>query len=430
MNPSHPTKPLPEKVIRRLEQILFDLLPQLNQAVQNGRPADAELNQWLRTHRELGSRDRRFLSQAVFRHYRWYGWTHNTLQLDLPAATLLSALLEESDTTQWIEHLAQYNTFPKSLEPLGQATLEEKIERLTQTFHLPLALTQLITPEASQVISPELLEKALPAFQQRMPLWIRTRTNSTALQEALAAENINATPHPFTQNTLSIPSGINLKHKLSNCAGQFVVQDLASQCVAHICAPIAGQLWWDACAGSGGKALHLADLMKQEGAILASDPRPDALIELKKRARSCGIRTIQTQTLDATQTVPGEERYDGVLLDAPCSGWGTWSRNPDARWRTSLKDVRQATRRQAAILTNAAQAVKPGGVLIYAVCTITLPETTEQLDTFLTAHPEFEREPFHHPLTGEATDGTLQLIPSRHDGMFIARLRKRAASAA
>ena len=220
MNPSHPTKPLPEKVIRRLEQILFDLLPQLNHAVQNGRPADAELNQWLRTHRELGSRDRRFLSQAVFRHYRWYGWTHNTLQLDLPAATLLSALLEESDTTQWIEHLAQYNTFPKSLEPLGQATLEEKIERLTQTFHLPLALTQLITPEASQVISPELLEKALPAFQQRMPLWIRTRTNSTALQEALAAENINATPHPFTQNTLSIPSGINLKHKLSNCAGQ------------------------------------------------------------------------------------------------------------------------------------------------------------------------------------------------------------------
>lgn len=429
MNPSHPTKPLPEKVIRRLEQILFDLLPQLNHAVQNGRPADAELNQWLRTHRELGSRDRRFLSQAVFRHYRWYGWTHNTLQLDLPAATLLSALLEESDTTQWIEHLAQYNTFPESLEPLGQATLEEKIERLTQTFHLPLALTQLITPEAPQVISPELLEKALPAFQQRMPLWIRTRTNSTALQKALAAENINATPHPFTQNALSIPSGINLKHKLSDCAGQFVVQDLASQCVAHICAPIAGQLWWDACAGSGGKALHLADLMKQEGAILASDPRPDALIELKKRARACGIRTIQTQTLDATQTVPGEERYDGVLLDAPCSGWGTWSRNPDARWRTSLKDVRQATRRQAAILTNAAQAVKPGGVLIYAVCTITLPETTEQLDTFLTAHPEFEREPFHHPLTGEATDGTLQLIPSRHDGMFIARLRKRAASA-
>jgi 16S rRNA (cytosine967-C5)-methyltransferase len=428
MNPSHPTKPLPEKVIRRLEQIFFDLLPALNQAVQAGRPVDVELNQWMREHRELGSRDRRFLSQAVFRHYRWYGWTHHALQLDLPAATLLSALLEESETTQWIEHLSQQNTFPEPLEPLGQLTLEEKIERLTKTFQISLSATQLITPDAPEVIDAELLKKSLPAFQQRMPLWIRTRATLAALQEALSAEKINATPHPFAPNTLSIPSGINLKQKLSACAGQFVVQDLASQCVAHVCAPIAGQLWWDACAGSGGKALHLADLMKQQGAILASDPRPDALNELKKRARACGIRTIQTQTLDATQTVPGDERYDGVLLDAPCSGWGTWSRSPDARWRTSLKDVRQATRRQAAIFNNAAQAVKPGGVLIYAVCTITIPETTEQLAAFLTAHPEFELEPFHHPLTGEPTNGTLQLIPSRHDGMFIARLRKQAAT--
>lgn len=428
MNPSHPTKPLPEKVIRRLEQILFDLLPLLNQAVQNGRPADAELNQWMRNHRELGSRDRRFLSQAVFRHFRWYGWTHRTLQLNLPAATLLSALLEEPDSTQWIEHLSQYNTFPEPLEPLGQATLEEKVERLTQTFHLPLATHQLITPEAPQVISPELLEKALPAFQQRMPLWIRTRASITDMQEALTAEKIDSTPHPFTLSALSIPSGINLKQKLTERTGQFVVQDLASQCVALVCAPLAGQLWWDACAGSGGKALHLADLMQQQGAIVASDPRIDALSELKKRARACGIRTIQMQALDATKAVPGEERYDGVLLDAPCSGWGTWSRNPDARWRTSLKEVRQAARRQAAILHSAARAVKPGGILVYAVCTITLPETTEQLNAFLAAHPNFELEPFHHPLTGEPTNGTLQLIPSKHDGMFIARLRKQAAS--
>ena len=143
-------------------------------------------------------------------------------------------------------HLSQHNTFPEPLEPLGQATLEEKVERLTQTFHLPLSTHQLITPEAPQVISPELLEKALPAFQQRMPLWIRTRASITDMQEALTAEKIDSTPHPFTLSALSIPSGINLKQKLTERTGQFVVQDLASQCVALVCAPLAGQLWWDA----------------------------------------------------------------------------------------------------------------------------------------------------------------------------------------
>ncbi len=425
MKSPYPAKPLPEKVINRLEQILFEILPPLEEAVHSGRPADIELSQWMRSRRELGSRDRRFLSQAVFRHFRWMGWTRLGLQLDLPEAALLSALLEEPTESQWIQHLTQHITFPSPLAPLGALPLAEKIDQINQTFQSSLTDSHLITPDATSVIHPDVLARSLPAFQHRPPTWIRSRIGSEELLNALTAENIPAESSPQHPHAIAIPSGINLQQRLEKGPGQFVVQDLASQCVGQVCAPLAGQLWWDCCAGSGGKSLHLADLMKQQGGVLASDPRESALIELKKRARTCGIRMIQSQVLDATKEKPGTYLYDGVLVDAPCSGWGTWARSPDARWRTSTKDVRQSARRQQAILKNAAQAVKPGGTLVYAVCTLTQPETDQQAAAFLEAHPHFELDPFRHPITGELTSGMIQPFPSQHDGMFIARFRKK-----
>jgi len=115
------------------------------------------------------------------------------------------------------------------------------------------------------------------------------------------------------------------------------------------------------------------------------------------------------------------------MVDAPCSGWGTWSRNPDARWRSSRRDVAQCATRQLKILNNVKWCVKPGGVLIYAVCSITCPETEEVVMNFLDQQEDFKLEPFTHPLTGEQTNGQLQIWPweSPGDGMFIARLRRK-----
>ena len=150
------------------------------------------------------------------------------------------------------------------------------------------------------------------------------------------------------------------------------------------------------------------------------------LSRTKKTRPHLRIRMIQSQILDATQEKPGTHLYDGVLVDAPCSGWGTWARSPDARWRTSTKEVRQSARRQQAILKNVAQAVKSGGTLVYAVCTLTQPETDEQVAAFLDIHPAFELDPFRHPITGELT-GRDSTFASQHDGMFIARFRKKTA---
>jgi len=201
-----------------------------------------------------------------------------------------------------------------------------------------------------------------------------------------------------------------------------VVQDISSQAVGRVADPKTGEEWWDCCAGAGGKALHLMDLMK-DGKLLASDNRIPVLKELKKRARKHGIRHIRTQPFNAVNDEPFTKTFDGVLVDAPCSGWGTWSRNPDARWRASRRDVVQCATRQLKILNNVKWCVKPGGTLVYSVCTITRPETEEVVMNFLDHHSNFKLAPFANPLTGEQTDGQLQIWPwdADCDGMFIAK---------
>ena len=234
--------------------------------------------------------------------------------------------------------------------------------------------------------------------------------------------------HAAHPTALSLTGGVSLAKALPGQAGQFVVQDIASQCVGHVCNPQKGADWWDCCAGAGGKALHLMDLMELEGKVLATDIRSSVLKELKKRARKYGIRNIRTQTHNAVYDEPFKKAFDGILVDAPCSGWGTWARNPDARWRTSKRDVTQCANRQIKILNNAAWCAKPGGVLVYAVCTFTRPETEEVVMHFLEHNHEFSLDPFPNPLTGKTTAGTLQVWPwdGPGDAMFIARFRRDA----
>lgn len=223
---------------------------------------------------------------------------------------------------------------------------------------------------------------------------------------------------------ISVEAGTSLG-KLGH-GGQFEVQDVASQAVTLVSAPASGSDWWDACAGAGGKAVHLADFIGQDGKVLATDIRPEALHECKKRSRAGGISIIRMQLHDLAKDAPFTKEFDGVLVDAPCAGWGTWSRNPDARWRSDPRDPAQKRNLQLRMLKNAAQCVKPGGALIYSACTFTREETTEVIERFLLEHPGFALEPFAHPLTGETTNGTLQIWPweGPGDGMFIARLRR------
>lgn len=425
---------LPEKVVRRHFEILSDILPEFSALViQEGRPADTLLNAWLRSRRELGSRDRRFLAQAIFSYFRWYGWTVARLQLEPVAAALLGTALDVEDLPQSFQYLESRCSLPFSVEPMAHLDLEEKRTLLNEQFKSlpdfrPLQHTDLVIPGIGGLISRQQIEPCIQAFQQRPPAWIRCRTDAGELLSALTEKGIQAHRHATMPQALSVEAGVSLEHALSGQGGRFVVQDIGSQLVGCIADPQPANDWWDCCAGSGGKALHLMDLMQQNGKVLASDVRLPVLKELKKRARKYGIKNIRTQPFNAVNDEPFTKTFDGVLVDAPCSGWGTWSRNPDARWRASRRDVVQCAARQLKILSNVKWCVKPGGTLVYAVCTVTRPETEEVVMNFLDQHENFSLAPFTNPLNGEPTGGQLQIWPweGPGDGMFIAKFVRKA----
>lgn len=425
---------LPEKVVRRHADMLAELLPEITKlVVESGRPADTLLNQHLRMHKELGSRDRRFLSHAVFSYFRWYGWTVARLKLPVAEACLIGAALDGNTLDDSFQYLATRCKLPGPIEPMGDKTLEEKRAALNECFKdipgfQPLEPADLVFPDFGSMVDPAMADRCVAAFQQRPPTWLRTRGEPGPILQALADQKIPCSMHGHIATAAAIEGGASLSNLLSAHASQYVVQDIASQCVGLVCAPESGEDWWDCCAGAGGKALHLMDLMQQNGTVLATDVRAPALKELKKRARKYGVRGIRTQPYNAAHDEPFRKTFDGVLVDAPCSGWGTWSRNPDARWRSSKRDVVQCATRQVKILANAAWCVKPGGTLVYAVCTFTRPETEEAVMNFLDQNPTFQPEPFTNPLTGEATTGLLQIWPwdSLGDAMFIARFVRAA----
>ncbi len=428
-NNNTPPRPLPEKVLRRHAEMLAELLPEITRLViEEKRPADGLLARHLRAHKELGSRDRRFLSQAVFSYFRWHGWTVGKLKLPPAEACLLGATLDSAELSESFRYLEGRCTLPSPVEPLGGRPLAEKAAALNEWFKnapgfQPLETTDLVPPGFESMIDPEQTQLNIEQIQQRPPTWIRARTETGKLVQALADHDVPGHTHGHLPAALSVAGGISLANALASHTAQFVVQDIASQCVGHACDPQKGADWWDCCAGAGGKSLHLMDLMGQDGKLLATDTRIDALKELKKRARRYGIRNIRTQPHNAVHDEPFNKTFDGVLVDAPCSGWGTWGRNPDARWRSSKRDVVQCATRQLKILNHVVWCVKPGGTLVYAVCTITRPETEEVVMNFLEANPAFKLAPFPNPLTGEETSGQLQIWPwdGPGDGMFIAR---------
>lgn len=414
-------KTLNEKIIAQQTRLAAEVLETMTPHVLEHRhPADRVLHRFFKNRRELGSRDRRFLSELFFSWFRWLGWTR-ALNLKPLEAAALSWLLDQTDL-----HAALQSSARPGWAPLGGRTLDEKLAALRLWFPAfqTLEKSALVFPMFGKSVDfpaggEDLFYESL---QQRPPTWLRLR--NPEFKAVLAEAGIAFTEHPKMDDVVSVDGGTSLGALGHN--GQYEVQDVASQAVALAAAPAAGSDWWDACAGAGGKSLQLADLIGPSGKVFATDVREEALAECKKRARTGGISNVRTQLHDLAKDKPFTKQWDGVLVDAPCSGWGTWSRNPDARWRAAAGDPAQKRNLQVKMLNNAAYCVKPGGLLVFAVCTFTREETVEVVERFMAAHPEFKLEPFADPLTGEQTDGALQIWPweGPGDGMFMARLRK------
>jgi 16S rRNA (cytosine967-C5)-methyltransferase len=199
--------------------------------------------------------------------------------------------------------------------------------------------------------------------------------------------------------------------------------------ISYLINPNGGESILDACAGSGGKATHLAAILKNEGRIVAVDRSPERIAELKQESSRLGINIIETQTDDLSVRLPDSlnGKFDHVLVDAPCSGLGTLRRNPEIKWRTTEKDLRNFAAAQKIILQNASAAVKKGGLLIYCTCSL-LPEENENIvDDFLKHNADFSLCQPPVSINRQLFDsrGFFHTYPHKHnmDGFFGAILK-------
>ena len=368
-------------------------------AQAQGAPADRVVSDWFRTRRFAGSGDRRAVRELVFRAIRACG--------DVPASGRAAMVL-----------LARHDPALASLFD-GSRHGPEPI-RDGEAGALPG-----IAPDwlAGALAQSGIAGAEAMALLDRAPLDLRVN-GLKASREGLELP-VPAEPTQAAQG-LRLPSGTAVDQWPAFLDGRIEVQDTGSQLACEAMSAAPGETVIDLCAGAGGKALALAASMANRGRIIASDTDRARLSRLMPRAERAGASIIETVLLD-----PGREgvalaawqgRADAVLVDAPCSGTGTWRRNPEARWRLKPAELQRLAALQARLLDLAASFVRPGGRLVFVTCSLLDAEGLDQASGFLARHAEWRADPPILP-AGRSHGPGLRLTPAHDgtDGFFIAR---------
>lgn len=306
---------------------------------------------------------------------------------------------------------------------------KDRIQYLSIRYSYPADLTCFFVNTFSQ----ERAEKLMQAGNETPPLCVRVNTLKTtrdALAEALASIGVQTQNTPYTDCGLYLfGASEEIREKFRE---SFTVQDQSSQLAALALAPEPGDTVLDLCAAPGGKTTHLAELMKNQGKILAFDLYEKRLAGITDTADRLGITMIQTARADATiQNTAHIEVADKILLDVPCSGLGIIRRKPDIKYKENLTDFSEILKVQKQILNTAKDYLKPGGTLVYSTCTINPAENTQMVKQFLLENPTFKIDaiPGEH-IAGEVKEqgktGILELFPDTHasDGFFVCRMKK------
>ncbi len=264
------------------------------------------------------------------------------------------------------------------------------------------------------------------ALLDRAPLDLRVNPLK-ADRDQLAAAFPESAPIPGLDFALRLSADTQVDKSDAYDAGWFEVQDAGSQAVTLAAAAAPGMRVVDLCAGGGGKTLALAAAMAGEGAILATDSDRTRLSRLAPRAQRAGVEIVETRLLnpnrEAEALADWADSADVVLIDAPCSGTGTWRRNPEARWRLNPARLARLVETQARLLDVGAALVRPGGALIHIVCSLLDAEGADQATAFLARNPAFRAEPLALPLgTPHGPGMRLSPLSDATDGFFVARL--------
>ena len=383
-------------------QAAIEILDQvIASARDDGPPADAIVTRYFKTRRYAGSKDRRAVRELVFRAIRRCGERPGSGR-----AAMLGLADDDDDLA------AQFDGSPH-----GPAPHEPGEEA---------AAASLVPGWTASLLSGLVAADELPALLERAPLDLRVnvaRTDREAMLEVLGG----AEPTRLSPWGLRLPPDSRIDDHPAFADGLIEVQDEGSQLIALACRPENGKRILDLCAGAGGKSLALA--AAAPGAeLIASDTSRARLAQLPPRAERAGA-AIAIRLLDggreAVQLADLEGQCDVVLVDAPCSGSGTWRRNPEGRWRLTPERLDRLVKLQERLLNIAEPLVKPGGALVYATCSIIRAEGADQARNFLGRHSSWIVQDM--PFDGGRADGPGRLLTPAHDatdGFFVARFAK------
>ena len=384
-------------------QAAIEILDGIIEAAKaNGPPADRLVADWFKNHRFAGSKDKRAIREHVYDAIRACG--------PVPATgrRAMLGLVEERPDLRELFNGEGYGPpkIGKNEKPAEGGIAPEWLE--------------------DRLIGSAIGQDEAEGLLSRAPLDVRINRLKVSgdLDDLPEAGETLALP-----GALRFPSGTQLSNWDAYERGLIEVQDLGSQIACSAVGAQGGETVIDLCAGAGGKTLALGAAMANEGTLIAADTDKRRLSQLGPRAERAGAQIAETVLLD-----PGREmeelagwqgEADRVLVDAPCSGTGTWRRNPEARWRLSPAELSRLTQLQARLLDIAAQLVKPGGSVTYVTCSLLDEEGAGQIAAFLADHPDWQAETLSLPL-GTPRGPGIRLTPSRDgtDGFFIARISK------
>ncbi len=424
------------------------ILQLFTRVMEKKQPADRIIGEYFRGNKKHGAKDRRVIRESLFALFRWWGWlnkfftstgTTNTATQAWFTIITVNARLESHSWEPFITAWAEFSGQPKAIildikTPLDNVS--KKSDWLASLFPAIGFTTDELVPQwfwqTCPIQNAEQRLAMVEALSSRPPIWARVQNIDTneAIKK-LAKLDITATASQYFSDSISLGhKSINLNGLSLYRNGELEIQDLGSQVVGQICAPNADDHWWDTCSGAGGKSLQLKSLMlsqnkQAKGIIVASDVRQKPLEELAKRAKRAGFNNITVFPWKSNKLPVLHKHFDGVLVDAPCSCTGTWRRNPDMRWIDTIEAVQDKPSLQLDILSRSSQAVKSGGTLVYATCSLSPLENEDVINAFLAQHADFTLEIITHPFTyNEATMHTIQPYQADTDGMFIARMKR------
>ncbi len=385
------------------------VIESLQEIFEGGRYADKVIEKVLKQNPKWGARDRRFIAETTYNIVRWH--------------RLLQELSGSSPNEYWKIFAAWMHLQGIELPPWAEFSSirfdhwDERLRNARSVRKIRESIPDWMDELGEKELG-ELWEKEIHALNDEAKVVLRAnrlRITRRDLQKVLNDEGVKTESLSISPDAIALQQRQNVFQLQSFKEGLFELQDAGSQLIAPFLKVEPGMRVIDACAGAGGKTLHLAALMQNKGRILAMDSEEWKLEELKKRARRSGAGNIETRTIDSSKVVKRlEKSADRLLLDVPCSGLGVLKRNPDAKWKLSQDFVDRVRQTQHNIITDYSKMVKPGGVMVYSTCSLLPSENEDQVKKFLSSGTrEFELEE------------EKKIMPSEgFDGFYMARLRR------